>query len=180
MPDQTVVEPVCILRHAGRVDLGPDASTFTLENRDDGSPPAEVVLDSQRCEGGLPIFAIDSATGSEAINIAVVYSEGVDGIDHATGAVEENCPRRYADDKKAMGRSSSSPTPWTRIAVPPSTYALQHRPKQSELFTCSVLSDTRKSLWFPPIRRSRLPGLGSSAFDLLIPSSRRSPVPTLC
>ena len=180
MPDQTVLEPVRILRHAGRVDLGPIASTFMLKNEGDGSSPAEVVLDYQRCEGGLPIFAIDSATGSDAIDVAVVYSEGIEGIDHATGAVEENFSRRYADGKQVMGRSSYSPMPWTRIAAPTSAYAPLRRLKQSGLCTRSALSDTRKSPWLPLMHRFRSRGLGSSAFDPPIPSSPCSPVPVLC
>lgn len=89
MSAKVVIKPVCILRHAGRVDFGSDASTFTLKNDGDGSSPAEVVLDYQRCEGGVPVFVIDSATGSDFVHLEVVYSEGIEGIEHATGMCEE-------------------------------------------------------------------------------------------
>lgn len=144
MSAEPVVEPVRTLRHAGRVNFGPDASTFTLKNEGSGSPPAEVVLDYQRCEGGLPIFVIGSATGPECIDLTVVYSEGIEGIDHATGRYEENHCQRYADSKQVMGRSSSSQTPWTRIAARPSTYASRVPLRRSGLYTRSALSDIRR------------------------------------
>ena len=89
MSAKPVVEPARILRHAGRVFLGPYASAFTLKNEGNGSPQAEVVLDYQQCEGGLPIFVIDSVTGSDCVDLAIVYSEGIEGIDHAAGTDED-------------------------------------------------------------------------------------------
>lgn len=118
MSAKPVIEPVRTLRHAGSVNLGADASTFTLENDGDGST-AEVVLDYQHCEGGLPVFFIGSAAGPECIDLTVVYSEGIEGIDHATGMHVEHTSYRYADSKQAMARSFSSQTPWTLIATRP-------------------------------------------------------------
>ncbi|KAF2623268.1 glycoside hydrolase family 78 protein [Macroventuria anomochaeta] len=85
MAGKPLIEPVRILRHAGRVTLGSNASSFILQNDGVESIQAEVVLDYQQCEGGQPIFEITSASGHSLIEIAVVYSEGIEGIDHATG-----------------------------------------------------------------------------------------------
>lgn len=89
MTEDRFVEPVCILRHTGLVTLGLNASNFTLRTDANGSTPAELVLDYQQCEGGIPIFEITSASGPGPINLAVVYSEGIEGIDHATGTYRE-------------------------------------------------------------------------------------------
>jgi hypothetical protein len=85
MAAKSLIEPVRILRHAGRVTSGSDASNFTLENDGDESTQAEVVLDYQQCEGGLPFFEIARASGHSSVDVKVVYSEGIEGIDHATG-----------------------------------------------------------------------------------------------
>lgn len=79
------VGPARILRHAGSVTIGLDASSFTLETRNDASNRAEVILDYGQCEGGLPTFEVACASGDISIEMDIVYSEGIDGIDHYTG-----------------------------------------------------------------------------------------------
>lgn len=118
MTEQQLSEPVRILRHVGRVVLGPTTSSFTLENRDDPSR-AEVVLDYQQCKGGIPIFEIASVSGDAPVEVKVVYSEGIEGIDHDTG---KQCTllRRdiFADGEQVTDPSFCFPMPWTPTGVP--------------------------------------------------------------
>ncbi|KAJ8112278.1 hypothetical protein OPT61_g5315 [Boeremia exigua] len=85
MPTRSLIKPVSVLRQTGRVKHGPSVSSFTLENGGVGTTHAEIILDYQQCEGGTPVFEVSSASGEESIGVAVVYSEGIEGIDHATG-----------------------------------------------------------------------------------------------
>ncbi|KAH6629331.1 Six-hairpin glycosidase-like protein [Boeremia exigua] len=82
MADNPLIEPVCVSRYSGCVNLGPHASEFTLTTDEAEST---IVLDYKQCEGGLPVFEIASASGQDSIDIAVIYSEGIEGIDHASG-----------------------------------------------------------------------------------------------
>jgi hypothetical protein len=85
MIGKLLIEPARILRRAGEVTLDPNALRFTLENHGNDVTRAEVVLDYQQCEGGLPIFVIECASGDGSVEVAIVYSEGIEGVDHETG-----------------------------------------------------------------------------------------------
>lgn len=85
MAGKDLIEPLHILRQAGCVKLGSRLSSFTLDNDDDESKQAEIVLDYQQCEGGLPVFEVVCASGCSSVDITVIYSEGIEGVDHATG-----------------------------------------------------------------------------------------------
>lgn len=59
-----------------------------LEISNIGSNAGEVILDYGCCEGGVPIFVVNTAvsSGSEQdVPFRVVYSETREGIDHDTG-----------------------------------------------------------------------------------------------
>ncbi|RAQ98717.1 bacterial alpha-L-rhamnosidase domain-containing protein [Stemphylium lycopersici] len=85
MAKKPVIEPLSILRHAGNLTIGVQPSSFALPNDGTGSAFAEVVLDYHQCKGGLPMFEIASATGNGLLDLTVVYSEGINGIDLPTG-----------------------------------------------------------------------------------------------
>jgi hypothetical protein len=56
----------------------------------DSEDKAEVIFDYGRCEGGFPVFTIESATASEGqlqVAFQVTYSETVEGIDNENGTV---------------------------------------------------------------------------------------------
>ncbi|KAJ4983545.1 alpha-l-rhamnosidase [Stagonosporopsis vannaccii] len=114
MAEKKLAEPVRVLRHSGLVTLGLNASSFILRNDGDGSTPAEIVLDYQQCEGGIPIFEIKSAAGPSLIDIAVVYSEGVEGIDRTTGDgpffLFSNAMDTYRNTTLTISNSSSVQT----------------------------------------------------------------------
>ncbi|CAI4215622.1 unnamed protein product [Parascedosporium putredinis] len=81
-----------IIRQSGRVKVSTDGdgTLFELINADNGAsantPKAEVVLDYGQCEGGTPVFKINSASGAEPeILFRVVYSETYEGISKDTG-----------------------------------------------------------------------------------------------
>lgn len=79
-----IVEPLSIYRKTGcTTSIGP--SSFTLQNHGDQSQAAGVILDYSECEGGIPIFEIAYSSGFNTVELAVVYSEGIDGIEHKTG-----------------------------------------------------------------------------------------------
>ena len=113
----TLIEPVRTLRHAGRVTFGSNASSFTLENDGDEATRAEIVLDYQQCEGGLPIFEIVCTSGQGSVDANVVYSEGIGGIDHATGKLIKYSQWLGADEKQATDPSSYSPMLWIHTAA---------------------------------------------------------------
>ena len=63
-------------------------SNTHLEISNVGHNSGEVILDYGRCEGGVPIFVVNSAVSSESqqdVPFRVVYSETREGIDHDTG-----------------------------------------------------------------------------------------------
>jgi hypothetical protein len=88
MVEHFLIEPARVLRWAGNVELGSRASSFTLETDENESTVAEIVLDYQQCEGGLPIFEIERTSGDGPIKVSIIYSEAVEGIDHDTGRVK--------------------------------------------------------------------------------------------
>ncbi|KAL9946824.1 hypothetical protein D7B24_004622 [Verticillium nonalfalfae] len=60
-------------------------SAFTLSNQK-GTGNIEVIFDYGRCEGGIPVFHIKSASGPEpTVPFRVTYSETRAGIDHEKG-----------------------------------------------------------------------------------------------
>ncbi|XEV05021.1 hypothetical protein FSHL1_010308 [Fusarium sambucinum] len=82
-----IITPTRAFRTAGDVQFSNDLSYFTLKNLGSGLN-AEVVLDYSRCEGGLPIFSIISAStpkGQQQVAFQVTYSETVEGIDNENG-----------------------------------------------------------------------------------------------
>ncbi|KAI1008339.1 hypothetical protein LB504_002047 [Fusarium proliferatum] len=81
------VAPKRILRSAGNVTSQNEVSSFYLSN-DDSEDKAEVILDYGRCEGGFPIFTIESASapeGQKQVAFQVTYSETLEGIDNENG-----------------------------------------------------------------------------------------------
>lgn len=85
MAGDRFIEPIRVLRYVGNVTVALKASTFTLSNEGDDATQAEIMLDYQQCAGGLPVFKISSASGNSTLDLTVVYSEGIEGIDHASG-----------------------------------------------------------------------------------------------
>lgn len=83
------VTPKRILRTAGNVTRQNEVSSFTFRN-DDSEDKAEVIFDYGRCEGGFPIFTIESASapdGQKHVAFQVTYSETIEGIDNENGIV---------------------------------------------------------------------------------------------
>lgn len=83
------VTPKQILRIAGDVTRQDEVSSLTFRN-DDSEDKAEVIFDYGRCEGGFPIFTIESASapeGQKHVAFQVTYSETVEGIDNENGIV---------------------------------------------------------------------------------------------
>ncbi|KAG4279745.1 hypothetical protein FPRO06_11079 [Fusarium proliferatum] len=81
------VTPKQILRTAGNVTRQKEVLSFTLRN-DESEDKAEVILDYGRCEGGFPIFTIESASapeGQKHVAFQVTYSETIEGIDNENG-----------------------------------------------------------------------------------------------
>ena len=85
MAGDRFIEPIHVLRYVGNVTVALKASTFTLSNEGGDATQAEIILDYRQCEGGLPVFKISSASGNSTLDLTVVYSEGIEGIDHASG-----------------------------------------------------------------------------------------------
>ncbi|KAF5970910.1 alpha-L-rhamnosidase A [Fusarium coicis] len=82
-----LVIPKRILRTSGNVSSGNAVSSFTLSNGD-SEDKAEVIFDYGRCEGGFPVFTIESASASEGqlqVAFQVTYSETVEGIENENG-----------------------------------------------------------------------------------------------
>ncbi|KAF5697485.1 alpha-L-rhamnosidase A [Fusarium globosum] len=81
------VTPKRILRTAGSVTRQNEVSSFSLSN-DDSEDKAEVIFDYGRCEGGFPIFTIESASapeGQKQVAFQVTYSETIEGIHNENG-----------------------------------------------------------------------------------------------
>lgn len=87
MSTSSIVEPKRILRRIGDVSatFGSSSSSFTLSNQGHDLALAEIIVDHGECEGGIPIFEDEKALGHDLIELVVVYSEGIEGIDHDTG-----------------------------------------------------------------------------------------------
>lgn len=72
-------------RHTGTRTAPPNEH---LEISNIGDNDGEVILDYGRCEGGIPIFVVNSAVPSQGehdVTFRVVYSETREGINHETG-----------------------------------------------------------------------------------------------
>lgn len=83
------VTPKQILRTSGNVTRQNEVSSLFLSN-DYSEGKAEVILDYGRCEGGFPIFTIESASapeGQKHVAFQVTYSETIEGIDNENGTV---------------------------------------------------------------------------------------------
>ncbi|PNP75145.1 hypothetical protein FNYG_11514 [Fusarium nygamai] len=81
------VTPKRILRTLGNVTSENEVSCFTLSNGD-SEDKAEVIFDYGRCEGGFPVFTIESASapeGQQQVAFQVTYSETIEGIDNENG-----------------------------------------------------------------------------------------------
>lgn len=120
MAAKPLIEPVCSLRHTKNAILDSKASRFTLRNNNTESCLAEIILDYKQCEGGIPVFEVASALGDIPISIAVVYSEGVEGIEHSTGRhhIPDSSPIS-ANIPQAMDPFSSFLMLWTHTEAPP-------------------------------------------------------------
>ncbi|KZM27964.1 uncharacterized protein EKO05_0000690 [Ascochyta rabiei] len=154
MLENPLVEPARILRHAGRVILGSNASSFTLENQGDISTRAEVVLDYQRCEGGIPVFEIACASGATSIGVNIIYSEGIEGIDHDTGDgpffLFSNAMDTYRNTFMTVPAETN---PQTTRAV----YAQRSQRYQKVILTTANASITFTKIAFERIRPSAPP-----------------------
>lgn len=80
-----MIEPKSILRIVGTVSGETSLPGFTLKNDNTHSCFAEVVLDYHECEGGIPSFQIEHASGNQQLELRVVYSETIEGIALETG-----------------------------------------------------------------------------------------------
>ncbi|KAF5644086.1 alpha-L-rhamnosidase A [Fusarium sp. NRRL 52700] len=81
------VTPKRILRTSANATSGNELSSFTLRNGD-FEDKAEVIFDYGRCEGGFPVFKIESASapeGQKQVAFQVTYSETIEGIDNENG-----------------------------------------------------------------------------------------------
>ena len=81
-----VISSWSILDQSSDTLTAPSSSKLRLSNVDGDA--GELILDYGRCEGGIPIFVIESAISSEDeqdVPFRVVYSETREGIDHDTG-----------------------------------------------------------------------------------------------
>lgn len=76
-----IVRPVKILR---ALSTSEGCLPLTLKTC---ASACEVILDYGRCEGGIPVFDIISCSSAEntAVEFDVVYSEGIEAIDHEDG-----------------------------------------------------------------------------------------------
>lgn len=85
---QRFIEAQRVVRRVGGVNstFGGSVSSFTLSNRIDQPYGAEIVLDYEECEGGIPVFEVFEASGNAPIELTVVYSEGIEGVDHEAGS----------------------------------------------------------------------------------------------
>ncbi|KAF9693241.1 hypothetical protein EKO04_008613 [Ascochyta lentis] len=154
MLEKLLVEPARISRHAGRVTLGTHASSFTLENQGEVPVRAEVVLDYQQCESGVPLFEIACALGTTPIEISVVYSEGIEGIDHDTGDgpffLFSNAMDTYRNTSITIPTTASSQT--VRAV-----YAQRSQRYQKVILTTANSSITFSKIGFERIRPSAPP-----------------------
>ncbi|KAH7361160.1 Six-hairpin glycosidase-like protein [Pyrenochaeta sp. MPI-SDFR-AT-0127] len=119
MSSSTIVEPTSISRSIGcTTTIGP--SSFTLQNHGDQSQVAEIVLDYGECEGGIPIFEIAQSSGNITMELAIVYSEGIEGIEHKTGDgpffLFSNAMDTYRSTTLSVVPNSSSQTLRARYA----------------------------------------------------------------
>ena len=81
-----VIDTWTVLKSSGAVWSIPQKSHLEISNVT--TDVGEVILDYGRCEGGMPIFVVESATssgGQAKVPFRVVYSETKEGIDHETG-----------------------------------------------------------------------------------------------
>lgn len=79
-----IVRPVKILR---ALSTSEGCLPLTLKR---SASACEIILDYGRCEGGIPVFDIIScsSTKNTAVEFDVVYSEGIEAIDHEDGMYE--------------------------------------------------------------------------------------------
>lgn len=64
-------------------------SPISISTVDESS--GEIILDYGRCEGGVPVFEISTATSEhETVEFDVIYSESWEGIDNEQGAQRFN------------------------------------------------------------------------------------------
>ncbi|KAF5572351.1 alpha-L-rhamnosidase A [Fusarium pseudoanthophilum] len=81
------VTPRRVLRALGNVSSGNEVSSLALSNGD-SEDKAEVIFDYGRCEGGFPVFTIESASapeGQQQVAFQVTYSETIEGIGNENG-----------------------------------------------------------------------------------------------
>lgn len=81
-----VIDTWTVLKSSGAVRSIPQNSHLEISNVT--TDVGEVILDYGRCEGGIPIFVVETATSPEGqaeVPFRVVYSETKEGIDHETG-----------------------------------------------------------------------------------------------
>lgn len=81
-----VIDTWTVLKSSGAVRSMSQSSHLEISNVT--TDVGEVILDYGRCEGGIPIFVVETATSSEGqaeVPFRVVYSETKEGIDHETG-----------------------------------------------------------------------------------------------
>lgn len=73
-------------------------TSFTLSNVDDEDQD-DVIFDYGCCEGGVPVFHIENASGPEEnVLFKVTYSETRAGIDHEKGSSAlETCHEIHAE-----------------------------------------------------------------------------------
>jgi hypothetical protein len=81
-----VAQPKTVIKQSSGARVANDLSCFSLSCTEDSDEVA-IVFDYSRCEGGIPFFRIDRATGSgDAIPFRVTYSETLADIDCNEGS----------------------------------------------------------------------------------------------
>lgn len=85
--EPALVTPSGLLRSSAGACAGSGLTSLTLSNRN-RNDKAEIILDYGRCEGGLPVFILRSATAPEDqthVPFEVTYSETINGTNHDRG-----------------------------------------------------------------------------------------------
>lgn len=83
---RSFVTPATVVSHTDGAQIS-NSRSIVLSNHGPTTSErhATVILDYGRCEGGRPVFHIDSAAGEGPLIVKITYSETVEGITSDTG-----------------------------------------------------------------------------------------------
>lgn len=118
----TLLQPTRLVSTSNGALRDHESGIVTLANGglpEGSSKQASITFDYGHCIGGIPSFLVDRASGDGPINVRILYSETMEGIERGTGRDALLQPLLCLTNtiSKAMAPTFSSPMLWTVIAM---------------------------------------------------------------